>query len=147
MLPKTLFLTPVFCILTLGNISAQTYSDQVYNQLKRVYSTLRQYGDVKLEKTIINNVADDISDDWTFHFSSSKSYLIIGACDNDCSDVDLYITKPNSSTNIAKDTERNDNPVLSFKPTYSGRYMVRLKMFNCRESFCYQGFSIYSIKR
>jgi hypothetical protein len=127
-----------------GQLHSQTYSDQVYDQLKSAYNTLRQYGSIKLEKTIINNVSDDTNDGWTFYFSSSKKYFIVGACDNDCSDVDLYIRRENSSYTIAEDEKPNDMPVLSFNPSSSGRYTVTLKMYNCSESICYQGFSIYS---
>ncbi|MEL6638066.1 MAG: hypothetical protein AAFW73_11920 [Bacteroidota bacterium] len=143
---KPLILSLTFlCLAVCGSLSAQVYSDQVYQQLKKSYNTLRQYGNVKLEKTIITNVTDDETDGWTFYMSSSKTYFIVGACDNDCSDLDMYITRANSSYKIREDRETNDIPVISYTPSVSGRYTITLKMYSCSASICYQGFSVYSL--
>ncbi len=142
---KKFLLSSLIALFSFGSISAQSYSDQVYFQLKSAYSTLREYGNIKLEKTIITNVKDNETDGWTFYLSSHKTYFIVGACDNDCSDLDMYITRENSAYKIEEDNRAGDLPVLSIRPASSGRYTITLKMYSCSESICYQGFSVYSL--
>lgn len=133
--------------LIIGSFPAygQVYANQVYGQLQDSYTTLRKFGNIKLEKTIISNVTDDSGDQWTFYMYANRQYFIAGACDSDCSDVDLYITRENSTYRLSEDKKADDKPIISIKPTVSGNYTITLKMYDCRENICYQGFSVYSI--
>ena len=137
------FFLALFC--SAYSATAQTYVNQVYTQLQATYQSIRQLGTgLQLEKMVVNKVRDDTSDGWTFYFSSSKTYYIVGACDNDCSDIDLYVKRDGTSYNVAKDEDDDDKPVVSFKPSISGKYQITMKMYNCTSTYCYQGFSIYS---
>ena len=122
-----------------------SFADQVYNQLQSSYTSVKpNFASLKLERTIINNVSDSESDSWESYFEGGKNYVVMGACDNDCSDVDLSITQDDGSTTVVSDTDSSDKPVVSFKCSYSGRYTISLKMYDCNSSYCYSGFAVYS---
>jgi hypothetical protein len=71
------------------------------------------------------------------------SYFIAGACDEDCSDMDLRIFSADSSTPLAEDTKEDDYPMLTFTAPRSGRYMLAVDMAECKESMCYYGYRVY----
>lgn len=71
------------------------------------------------------------------------SYFIAGACDGDCTDMDLRIFAADSSTPVAEDTAEDDAPMLSFTAPKSGRYMLAVDMAECSESMCYYGVRVF----
>jgi hypothetical protein len=71
------------------------------------------------------------------------NYFIAGACDEDCSDLDLRIFAADNTTPVAEDTADDDAPMLNFKAPRSGRYMLAVDMAECKESMCYYGYRVY----
>ena len=71
------------------------------------------------------------------------NYFIAGACDEDCSDLDLRIFAADNTTPVAEDTAEDDAPMLNFKAPRSGRYMLAVDMAECKESMCYYGYRVY----
>lgn len=67
------------------------------------------------------------------------NYAFLGACDNDCSNVDIEVIDMNTGGVIANDMLPDDYPVASFSPPANGRYMVRLLLQACTTSPCYAG--------
>ena len=132
-------------LLTSAPAAAQDHSDQVYRQLHERYRVLKSSGKaLRLERTIINAVGADVSDDWTFYFDASRRYAVLAACDGDCADIDLKIVDPDTGEALAEDRAEDATPLVTFVPEASGRYEVSVKMFDCGADYCYAGFAIYS---
>jgi hypothetical protein len=87
-------------------------------------------------------LADGGTDTWTFPLERGKEYLIIGVCDNDCTDVDLAVKGGNGSV-IVKDEEVDDTPVTRFRVTSSGRFTVEVTMADCSDEPCFFGFGLF----
>lgn len=66
------------------------------------------------------------------------NYVLFGACDNDCTDVDLRIHDA-SGTLIMQDVATDDRPVLLFTARSSGKYRVDVVMAACSANPCRYG--------
>ena len=146
---RTSLIVFVTVSLATADSSAQnTYSDQVYMQLRSLYLQVKpEAPGLRCEKTVISHVRDDDSDTWTFYFEQGRRYFVVGACDSDCRDLDLQVIDASSGTTLARDLLLDDTPMVNFTPERSGRYKVRARMANCQSSRCYLGFSILSHRR
>lgn len=72
---------------------------------------------------------------FTTWLSSGEEYAIAGACDRDCSDVDLELFSP-SGIELSRDLASDDEPMVFTTPTRSGRYQVRVTMARCSREPC-----------
>jgi len=125
-----------------ASLHAQSYATQVWNQLQKAYSDISDSSSFQLNNYIIGKLADGGTDTWTFPLERGKEYLIIGVCDNDCSDVDLAVKGGNGNV-IVKDEEVDDTPVTRFRVTSSGRFTVEVTMADCRDQPCFFGFGLF----
>ena len=141
---------PVFPVLiglgltafTPGASGAQSYAQQVWDQLQSRYQDVTRLGDYTLMNYVMGKLNDDAKDTWTFPLSSSTAYVLTAACDNDCSDIDLRVTDPSGGV-VVEDVQRNDFPVVAFIPPRSATYTIEITMYACRSNPCYFGFGIF----
>jgi hypothetical protein len=80
--------------------------------------------------------------DHMFDLEASKSYVVIGLCDNSCSDLDMAAVDP-SGKNIGSDVADDDTPLIEVQATASGRYTFRVAMSACSAARCYYGVRVY----
>ena len=73
---------------------------------------------------------------------AGKPYLVFGACDGDCTVVDLALLDASGAV-IKSDTDSADFPVLDYTPTAAGAYTVRITMAKCAVAPCYAGARVY----
>lgn len=125
-----------------ATLHAQSYATQVWNQLQKAYNDVSDSSSFQLNNYIIGKLADGATDTWTFPLTRGKEYLIVGVCDNDCSDVDLTVKGGNGSV-IVKDEEVDDTPVTRFRVTSSGRFTVEVTMADCKDEPCFFGFGLF----
>jgi len=123
-------------------VHAQSYAQQVWEKLQNSYGIIAGLGDYELNNYVLGKLDDDETDTWTFYFNANESYIVSGACDNDCPDLDLII-KTASGSELKRDSETDSNPLLEFTPTSSGRYQLEVKMYSCTSEPCYFGFGLF----
>lgn len=73
---------------------------------------------------------------------AGTNYVIAGACDYDCSDMDLALQ--HDATTVAEDVELDDVPVIEFRATASGPHLVRVSVPGCDASGCYFGVRVFN---
>jgi hypothetical protein len=78
-------------------------------------------------------------DRWVVDLVSGTPYRVIGACDNECSNMDIELIDMNTGGVVAQDVLPDDYPVVDFQPPANGRYMVRMIMQTCTVAPCYAG--------
>ena len=67
--------------------------------------------------------------------NANTSYMIVGQCDTDCSDIDMWLYDENGNM-IDSDTLDDDVPVLEVTPIRSAQFSVRIEMFTCTVQPC-----------
>lgn len=71
---------------------------------------------------------------------AGNTYVLAGACDYDCNDMDLGLQ--HDTALVAEDIEVDDVPVIIYRPTASGPHLVRVSMPGCDASGCYFGIRV-----
>lgn len=62
-------------------------------------------------------------------------YGVMGACDNDCTDVDLLVVDRDQGR-LGADMESDDSPVVVFRAPYSGEFLVGVSVARCNAEVC-----------
>lgn len=135
------FLLIASLLLLSGASLAQSYAETVWVQLQSSWENYFDEG-YSLKSYIIGSIEENNDNTWTFYFNDYTDYTIVGFCDEDCNDLDLYI-EDEFGDEITKDVLDDDFPVLNFSPDYSGRYSVKVSMYSCTTEPCYWGIGIF----
>lgn len=77
----------------------------------------------------------------SLNLAPGSEYVVLGVCDNDCSDLDLALIK--GGIELAKDTEEDDWPYLKVTPTSSPDYDIKVSMHSCSTATCGYQLSIW----
>lgn len=73
---------------------------------------------------------------WSVFLREGVRYRIYGACDDNCSDLDLEIYAAGGRL-TARDVARNDTPFVEITPAATGRHYVRLWLYACAADACH----------
>lgn len=86
---------------------------------------------------------DDANESLTIPLDGGNEYILIGKCDQDCSDLDLTIYDP-SGNEVASDIATDDSPTLHIKSAVNGNYRLKVAMPACRVNPCRYGVGVWS---
>jgi hypothetical protein len=73
---------------------------------------------------------------------AAGSYVIVGTCDADCSDLDMVLTDSNGSA-VDSDMETDDVPMLVVEVPANATYTLTVQMASCTTSVCHYGYAIF----
>jgi hypothetical protein len=76
---------------------------------------------------------------WLVNLNAGTTYVFLGACDDDCNNVDLELIDMNTGGVVGSDMLTDDYPLVTFSPPANGRYIARLLLQNCTVAPCYVG--------
>lgn len=76
---------------------------------------------------------------WEISLDRGVAYRIVGACDNECSNMDMELIDARTGAVVLSDTLPDDYPTLSYTPAANGRYVVRIIMRACSIAPCFAG--------
>ncbi len=121
---------------------AQTYSNQVRAQLDAAKQTLRGQGFRPTHDYEIGSLDDGAEESFTLRLTAEREYALVGACDNDCSDMDFWLYDENDNF-IDSDTSTDDVPIVRVTPRWSGQFRIRVRMYACSVEPCYYGIGVF----
>lgn len=90
----------------------------------------------------IGSLPDSRSEDRSLRLEGGGTYGIIATCDQDCSDVDLFVYD-DAGRELDSDIAPDDYPILEFRAPYSGSYDLRVRMYDCAADPCYYAYEVY----
>ncbi|MFS8638790.1 MAG: PPC domain-containing protein [Gemmatimonadota bacterium] len=70
------------------------------------------------------------------------TYFIGGVCDEDCTDMDMWLIDPEDGATLAEDASDDDVPILEFVAPRTGTYFLSLMMYDCAEEYCLFGYQV-----
>jgi hypothetical protein len=120
----------------------QQYLDAIRIQLDRMGAHAQQRGYVAVGGLAYGTLNAGAREVRPLALRAGVAYVLLGACDQDCSDMDLRLLAPDSAL-VTQDVEVDDRPVLEFTAPATGQYTVMVMMPGCRQSPCYWGFQLY----
>jgi hypothetical protein len=120
----------------------QTYANQVIAQLDRAQTTVARSGYRESHDAKIDYLNARETDTLRLSLDEGYTYKIIGACDTDCSDLDIRLYDENDNE-IDKDIETDDVPIVEVTPQWTGTFRLKVKMHSCDSSDCAYGIGVY----
>jgi hypothetical protein len=81
----------------------------------------------------------------SFDVEAGKTYMVAGACDEDCGALVLAAETTDGNVIDASD-EDTDTPVLIFRPERNGKVSVLVTMEDCGQDACEYGVGLFSLK-
>ncbi len=140
-------LTFIFLTLWLGAstplLRAQTSTDQVWSQLLSQSSIALNDGYKRLNYMLgYMNTGTTTTVNWPVTMEKGRAYLIVGVCDNDCTDVDLVLQDTNRG-DITSDVLADDIPVIRFTPSTADTYWIETTMVVCSVEPCGYGIAVF----
>ena len=116
-----------------------TYTTQVQGYLGRLANNARGQGFTRnAAGPVYGHLDNGASTSHEMTVVGGNQYVLFGACDNDCTDVDLKIYDT-SGNMLMQDVEVDDTPVLTFTANGSGKYRVQVVMATCNRNPCFYG--------
>lgn len=79
---------------------------------------------------------------YIFDLQAGKTYMVIGVCDEDCSNLDLSVYSP-SGEDLGSDFEPDDFPIVVFEAATTGEYVGIVQMIACASAICNYGVRFY----
>ena len=70
-------------------------------------------------------------------------YVVIGACDNDCEDIDLAVSRMDTDEVLDSDREMDSFPVVEFSLDGETDVLIGMTMPSCTTTRCYAGHRWY----
>lgn len=81
---------------------------------------------------------------WLVNLNAGTPYTFLGACDGDCTNVDLELIDMRTGGVVGSDMLGDDYPIVNFTPPANGQYIARLLLQNCTVAPCYVGTRVRS---
>jgi hypothetical protein len=114
---------------------------QVRARLDRTVAALKTSSPGSARILTVAPLNTEESESLVIPLQSGTTYEIVGACDEDCSDLHLLLSTA-SGDDVAVDRSSENLPVVRFMPRVSGAYRVRVTMAACRVNPCWFGVAI-----
>ena len=126
-----------------GSVRAQgnRWERQVRAQLDRTVAALQGSSPGSARILTVGPLNTEESESLLIQLQSGTTYEIVGACDEDCSDIHLLLSTA-SRDDLAVDRSSENHPVVRFRPRASGAYRVRVTMAACRVNPCWFGVAV-----
>jgi hypothetical protein len=119
--------------------AAGQYDQQVNNQLDTFERG--QSGATRLFRSPIFRLNEGASQDYRVTMIAGVPYKIAGVCDNDCPDLDIKLIDGSGNV-LASDSLTDSLPIVSYQPSRSGDYNVRVIMYDCNVAPCSAGLTV-----
>ena len=135
----------VFALLSTTAL-ADKYYDQVRSNLQDRYDYWANKGNGWKQLPDLRDL--DLIDDGdyktiTYTLTGGETYKIVGACDNQCSNLDLELRDDNGNL-IQRDSASDDIPIVEVTPRRDGKFSLKVSMRDCSSSAgCVYGVDVY----
>lgn len=86
----------------------------------------------------------ELADDeyYEVEFLAHREYVIVGFCDDDCTDMDILVYDANDNV-VLSDLEPDDEPFVRVPTGYGGTFYVEAAMPGCTVEPCYYAMQIF----
>lgn len=82
-------------------------------------------------------------EEFELELEAGKTYIIIGVCDGDCSDLDLILTTTGGE-DVDSDVATDDVPMVMVEVDRSATYNLMVRMATCSVEPCAYGVSVFA---
>ena len=128
--------------VVVGPVEAQ-WQEQVNTQLRQMQAVLEERGYQRSGEVQTGATASGDTESISLTLRGGQEYVIVGVCDDDCSDLDLRLYD-RGGNELAEDIELDAWPILEYAPSASGDFRVQVVMVTCSVSPCFYGVGLFA---
>lgn len=125
-----------------GGAGGDAYVDQVLAIMEAFSGVAQDNGYTPTGDRWVGALDAGGTEDQMATLGGGADYAFIGACDEDCTDMDLALYGP-SGDMVAEDTEPDANPVLELRGVRGGEHRVEVRMYTCSSEPCYYAVGLF----
>ena len=139
-------------LLTVGSAAAaaaqqltDTYQTEVRVQLDSIKASASRELGAPLTSTheiFYVNLPNDTYKDIAYTLDSGKTYVFVGACDNDCDRLQLKLY--DGYGKVVETAQQSQLPMVSMTVAQGGTAYLRVTMRGCRVGYCWSGVGVYT---
>lgn len=119
----------------------EEYRAQVTSQLMSMSQGAAERG-FTFTDSFVDKLQNNKAHSLTLSLGEGLTYMVRGACDTDCRDIDLLMYDENNNL-VSSDEEIDDYPATVVSPAWSGDFTLEIRMPNCAADYCYYGVSLF----
>ncbi len=123
-------------------VGSDDYRGQADHYLHTAFDALLADDKYKIVESLYGNLYSSGDETFQVEMRTGNSYAMLGACDDDCGDMDLFLMD-RGGNKLDSDTAVDSFPMLNFTPSASGTYTVRVEMFECSTKPCFFSVGVY----
>jgi hypothetical protein len=118
------------------------YTRQVQGYLANIATAAEKQGFRRVVGgPVFGSLDDDEKSSHEMTVVAGVDYVLFGACDNDCTDVDLLVYDQNNRL-VKRDILADDKPVVMFTAARSAKYRIEVVMAVCSTEPCRYGLQL-----
>jgi hypothetical protein len=118
------------------------WTQQVRGQLTAASQLFANEGFASTHEVVTGGLAEGATEQVEMELDAGVEYVIVGVCDVDCSDVDLFLRDPSGRV-VDSDIELDDVPIVTVTPERTGTYSLEVRMVTCSAAPCRYGVGTY----
>jgi hypothetical protein len=126
----------------LVSVPAQAQPEVVTNQVSIADSIMSERDFLPVDEVVMGTLAAGADEEFELVLENGADYMVLGVCDNACSDVDLVLTDE-SGTEVEADRETDDKPVLVRVGDPGGTFVLSVVMAACSREECHYGVRVF----
>lgn len=126
----------------MGAASAQQQSVNAY--VRAMVEDFADPAEILVDDIQLEELKVGQSTEWVFEIDPDTTYYVYGACDDDCSDIDLYAHDADEAE-VDADEEDDATPIMIILPGESGDELhVVAQLVDCATETCVVGVGVYA---
>ena len=119
------------------------WHDTATQKITRIWQELKAAEGFGYARDAVFGSLEEGDDEYfEFEFVGHRDYVVVGICDNDCSDLDLLLYDYDDNV-IMQDVDPDDEPVLVIPAGRSGTYYIEAAMPSCSVEPCYYAVQVF----
>jgi hypothetical protein len=118
------------------------WARNVRRQLRAHASTMADYDIVASHDVFVDTLKKGYYKDVNYRLEAGVRYIFVGACDQDCTDLDMKLFDDNWQL-IASDTQPDAEPVIIITTRRTTTFHLRVIMEACTANPCWWGVGAY----
>ncbi len=124
-------------------VAQSSYQQQVNRLLNLTQNIANSRGFSSSHSRYNGSLRNNQQETVTLNLNAGTSYMMVAQCDNDCSDIDMWLYDENGNL-IDSDVLVDDTPIVEVTPIRNARFSLRTRMISCSVEPCYYGIGVYA---
>lgn len=115
---------------------------ELQSKLAAATGYMQQEGFQAVGEPFVSSLAANATQDAPLELHAGFDYRLVAICDNDCSDIDLWLYDQNN-IEVGSDVAVDAQPIVQVAPRWTGPFSLRIGMITCSVEPCYFAVQLY----